>query len=623
MNDGKQHIYEPVNEFAKVFRAKHEENVKAYFEELVTRAGVDEASNQATVKVIDAQKEKLKLLGGQLSSKRGLKTFLIVLIVIFFIACAVLIFDLVDNKSVFPSLLPVLNYVFIALGLGLNGLFIFIIVKKINSAIKRIQSIIAKEEKVLRENLDLAWQQVKSLNDLFDWSMTNELIEKTIPLLDFDPYYKAERADYMFEKYGVPPSMNKDQTVEFVQSGQIFGNPFLLMRILNHNLGSKTYTGTKVITWTETIRVNNRTQTVTRTQTLTATVTKPCPYYHDQEMVVYCNDAAPDLSFRRVASKANSMNDKEIERFVRKNEDDLTKKTRKSIAKGQNFQAMSNSEFELLFGAYDRNHEIQYRLLFTPLAQREMLNVIKDKAVGYGDDFAFIKEKQVNYIIPEHLQNFDLDASPDNYTHYDLKEISRRFNDYNNAYFKHFYFAMSPLLAIPLYQQHKPVEYIYKDVYPQKMASYDHEAHVNALDPDLLKHKESRTRNILKTEVVGRDGDLDKVKVVAYGYQTFQRTDYIPMRGRDGRTHQVPVNWIEYIPVERSSRVYIKVADGLDRPTFNKKIATSDEWVNNLERLFGDKNNALVRGKTITFLREQDFVHDDNTLLDKILQPKD
>ena len=182
---------------------------------------------------------------------------------------------------------------------------------------------------------------------------------------------------------------------------------------------------------------------------------------------------------------------------------------------------------------------------------------------------------------------------------------------------------MAPLLAIPLYQQYKPVEYIYKDVYPQKMASYDHEAHVNAMDHQRLKHEESGTRNILKTRVIGRDGDLDKVEVTAYGYKMIDRVEYVPMRGGDGRVHNVPVKWIEYIAVSKDSRVYIKIKDELDRPKFNQHIAESEGWVNNLERLFGGKNNALVRGKTITFLSEQEFGHEDNILLDNILKPKD
>lgn len=623
MEEQKQYIYAPVSEFDKVFRDKHKENVSNYFEELVKKSQVDEAANRATVEIIENQKSKLEIFKNQLSNKNGLKVFLIVLIVIFLIVGLVLTIDLFNPLTLLENLPGIVSYIGVPLSFALSALFIYLIVTKINKAIKNLANIIKKEQDILETNLKMAWSQMASLNSLFDWNMTGELIEKTIPLLDFDPYYRAERADYMFNKYGVPPSLSKDQSVEFVQSGQIFGNPFLLMRVLKHNLGTKTYTGTLTITWTETMTVNGKTQVVTRTQTLTASVTKPCPYYHDQEMVLYCNDAAPNLSFTRNPSKANGMSDKEIERYVRRKEDELAKKTRKALEKGKNFQAMSNSEFELLWGAYDRDNELEYRLLFTPLAQTELLNIIKDKKVGFGDDFTFKKEKQVNYVIPGHLQSFDLDASPDNYQHYDLEVIRKRFNDYNNEYFRHFYFAMAPILAIPLYQHHKSHEYIYRDVYPQKMASYDHEAHVNALNSAQLVHPESRTRNILKTEVIGRDGDLDKVLVTSYGYKTINRTDYVPMRGGDGRMHSVPVHWVEYIPVEHNSKVYIKIKDDLTRPAFEQNIATNNEWVNNLERLFGDRNNVVVRGKTITFLRDKDFGHDENVLLDNLLKLKD
>ncbi|HKM02400.1 MAG TPA: hypothetical protein VJZ31_00505 [Bacilli bacterium] len=617
--DDKQIIFEPVNQYEKVYKDQHSENVKNYFEELVKRAGVNEEVNAQTVQAINLQKKKIGEIESKLGKKRGLKTFLIVLIVLLFLAAGFFIYDLIQGQA-FPPIVGILTIIF---GIGGAIALIFVIVKKINPKIKNFQALLNKERELLETLISTAWSQVRALNDLFDWSMPGELIEKTVPLLDFDPYFNAQRADYMANKYGLDENLGIDYSIEFVQSGQIFGNPFLLLRTLNHNLATKVYTGTLTITWTETIRVNNKTQVVTRTQTLTASVTKPCPYYRDENYVVYCNDAAPNLSFSRKPSKANSLNDKEIERYVRRNEDDLIKMTQKAIKKGQSFQAMSNAEFELLFGALDRDKEIEYRLLFTPLAQREILNVIKDKKSGFGDDFNFVKRKQVNYIIPEHLQSFDMDGSPDNYIHYDLKTIRINFNKYNNDYFRHFYFAMAPLLAIPLYQQHKPLEYIYKDVYPQKLASYEHEAHVNAFDINQLRHPDSRTRNVLKTKVIGHDENLDQIEVTAYGYQTFERTDYIMMHGGDGRTHRVPVNWVEYIPVNKQSQVYIKVDDELDRPKFNNSIKTSEGWVNNLERLFGDQSSPVVRGKTISFLGERSFSHDDNILLDKIIKLKD
>lgn len=623
MDEVKQYIYEPVAEFDKVFRAKHAKNVSDYFEDLIQKSGVDEEANKATVDVINEQKERIDEYNLKLSGKNGLKIFLIVLIVLFFLTALIFIVDLVKAKSIFPSIEPLYNYLIIVASLGLGALFIYLIVSKVNKAIKKIRDVLNEANDILQKNIKLAWAQASPLNNLFDWSMTAELMEKTIPLLDFDPYYRAERADYIYEKYGLPLTLDENQSCQFVQSGEIFGNPFLLMRTFNHYMGTKTYTGTLSITWTETITVNGKTQTVTRSQTLTASVTKPCPAYYNDDVIVYCNDAAPKLIFNRKPSKANSMSEREIERFVDKSEKNIAKKTEKAIHKGQSFQAMSNTEFELLFGAMDRNNEVEFRMLFTPLAQREMLNIIKDKKVGFGDDFTFNKYNQINYVRPAHLRTFDMDASPDNYTDYDIKMIRKKFNEYNNQYFRHFYFAMAPILAIPLYQQHKPREYIYKDVYPQKMANYDHEAHVNNLDQKTLQHPESRTPNILKTRVIGRDDNLDKVVVTAKGYRTVNHTEYVPVRGGDGRVHSVAVKWVEYIPVEQDSHAFIKIKDELDRPTFQQRIENSSAWESNLERLFGKQEKPIVRGKTITFVRENDFEHQENILLDNLLQPKD
>ena len=39
---------------------------------------------------------------------------------------------------------------------------------------------------------------------------------------------------------------------------------------------------------------------------------------------------------------------------------------------------------------------MEFRLLFTPVAQMQMLALMKDNEVGYGDDFTFLKDHKVN-----------------------------------------------------------------------------------------------------------------------------------------------------------------------------------------------------------------------------------
>jgi len=116
-------------------------------------------------------------------------------------------------------------------------------------------------------------------------------------------------------------------------------------------------------------------------QVLTATVNKPCPRYYEQPYLVYANNAAPDLIFSRQDSDAEHMTEKQVDKKVAKDIKKLSKKSEKSITKGENYTVLSNSEFEVLFGATNRNNEVQFRLLFTPLAQRELLAIMKEKAV--------------------------------------------------------------------------------------------------------------------------------------------------------------------------------------------------------------------------------------------------
>lgn len=51
------------------------------------------------------------------------------------------------------------------------------------------------------------------------------------------------------------------------------------------------------------------------------------------------------------------------------------------------------------------NGEVEFRLLFTPVAQTQMLNLMKDTKVGYGDVFTFIKQRKVNVLMSEHLSD--------------------------------------------------------------------------------------------------------------------------------------------------------------------------------------------------------------------------
>ena len=568
-------IHEPLDQYKNIFKDAHDKNSQEFIDNLIEKSGVNIEENRETVKKIRSSEVKRDNLVKEIQKKTGLRGFLIFLIIASAIALAYSIYQLVEFGS------EVLYIVLIPVSLVLIILFIFLIVKKLNPKIKTLRISKAEIDKVIDALYKEAWQQLKPLNDSFYDGMSSEIFNKTTPLINLDRVFDSKRLDYMVNKFGLKYSYNKNRSTLFVKSGEIKGNPFYICDELVHYMGTKAYSGSITIHWTTTSRVNGRTVVNHHSQVLTATVNKPYPMYAEQPYLVYANDAAPDLVFSRLDSDAEHLNQKQIDRQVKKEIKKLSKKSEKSISEGSSYTVMGNSEFEVLFGASNRNNEVQFRLLFTPLAQKQLLRLMKEKEIGFGDDFDFVKSYKINKIYPEHLSQIQLNIFPTYFAGYDIDDVRKRFVAYNNSYFKHIYFTFAPVLAIPLYQQTVPQEYIYKDLYDSYVSFYEHEKVVNMMNESEFKHPLSITRNILKTSVINSKDNYDKVEVTAFGYRGEQRVDYVSKLGGDGRTHTIPVEWVEYLPVENSKTVEIGVVAEEKEQTYQEKFRNMFENLKN------------------------------------------
>ena len=60
------------------------------------------------------------------------------------------------------------------------------------------------------------------------------------------------------------------------------------------------------------------------------------------------------------------------------------------------------------------------------------------------------------------------------------------------------YFDLAPLLCIPLYQQYKPVEYIYDDIFHSNYNAFESETIANTMDGNIFKPEDAITEQILK-----------------------------------------------------------------------------------------------------------------------------
>ncbi|OQA79436.1 MAG: hypothetical protein BWY30_00019 [Tenericutes bacterium ADurb.Bin239] len=614
----KQLIFDPLEEYRDRFKGLHNENVNKFFDELLKKSAINVEENDFTVKEINTLNGKIANEEKALGKARALQAFLLFLTIVgFIIFIAFLVLSTPNNEDLLK--MPTFARVIIAvLGLALAITTIVVVRKKIKPRIRDSQTRLSALIEQREAKVSLAWSQVNPLNALFDANMTPMLVEKTIPILTMDPYFDARRLDYLVRKYGLGDFTPDNESALFVQSGEIQGNPFLLARVLNMTMGTKTYRGSLVVTYTVTVYVDGKARRETRSETLVATVNKPCPYYDNDTYIIYGNEAAPNLVFTRYPQLPLDWTEKSLRRFVEKEKREMEKISAKALKQGRQFTPIGNTEFEALFNAYDRNHELEYRLLFTALGQSEILDLIKDKTVGFGDNFQFFKNKNLNMIRSHHSQVFDYSGDPQNYYHYDNQEIRRRFVNYNNDYLHRFYFNIAPVLAIPLYQQHKPHEFIYEKEYQSHLSFYEHESTVNQFPSSAFSHPDSHTQNILKTKIVQKGKDFDTVSVTSHGFTTVERVDYVAKTAGNGSVHMVPVPWTEYIPVERESHATIKVLD-----QENVKKAKDQSFFDKIGEYLSKytPDHKPVTGRHVmAFIVGAKFIEQDNEELDKLFK---
>ena len=545
-------LLEPGKYYEAQLKDQFKNSAESYFDELVTGSKINADENRA----VSAKYRKIRADADAkkktLNVKKFLRTLFIVLGILFIVAGIVTVYR--------AGTLGAEAYV-IAIGvsvavLGAAGIAFSLLV--LNKAVKKAQEDYDKRQKEADAEYDRAKAIIAPLLSAFDGDITRKLIMKAAPIITVDKNFSMKRFDYMRQKYGFSDNDDETESTLNLLSGEIAGNPFVFERRLKMRMGTKTYTGTRIITYTVTTtdsKGNRHTHTVS--QTLVAHVTKPMPYYDAKTRVVYGNDAAPDLSFSREPHHVERLNEKELERFVKKQSAKARKKTERSTVGSGGFTAMGDDKFEALFGAFDRDNEVQFRLLFTVLARKNVIDLLRDKK-NYGDDFQFKKRGCLNFIRSEHSENWDMSTSPENYYSYDVDIVKKKFLSFNENFFRSMFFDLAPVLSIPLYQQQEPKEYIYGGVFNRNLTSYESEALANSIGTGVFAHSATNSGVILKTALMNKLGKSDRVKVKALSYRTEQRCDTVMVFGGDGRMHGVPVFWDEYIPIVKYTTMDLK-----------------------------------------------------------------
>ena len=572
-----QDIYDPLSEYANVFHGRFKKVARDTFAQLAQEAQIDIETNRATCRQLEDVQEELEEEETRLSRQKLLKKVLI-LVVIIGILAAIWYMVVKDVNTDFLTL--------VGIGAGLY-VPVYLLFKHINEQLDELEekrNCSLKEAKRIETE---AWKQMEPLNCLYDWDILTRMMTKTVPRLEFDPYFTNQRLEDLKQVYHWKESFNEDRSVIYSQSGQINGNPFIICRTRKMVIGKKAYTGYKTIHWTtEEKGSDGKDHIVHHTETLEATVVAPYPYYFEKTRLIYGNTAAPDLTFYRqksqLAGKENTLAFKLKRRQLRNKARDL---------KGNDFAMMTNEDFETAFDTSNRNSNQQHALLFTPLAQESMTKLLKDYSTGYGDDFDFRKMRMINIIISDHLQDIDLDLNPQTYMHYNYNEAEKEFCKINAEYFRAIYFALAPLLCIPMYQQIRSPKDIYGRDMEKHSSYWEHEALANFWGQDRFKHPECVTDCILKTEqACCRDND-STITVYAYGHRREDRLTYVEKLGGDGNYHDVPVYWNEYFPVTGKGTIQITE----DNNSTTNQASSPTERMNSIRHLLDKKQMSLYR----------------------------
>ena len=542
-------ILSPLDYFLNTAKQAHSDNTRAYLNLLCEHAGVDRTANAQTVAKYNAKQKHLDGLRKSVSGNKTKRTLSIIGIIIAFF----LIIGICGSSSMeswAQSLIMAVSLI-----IGIVG--IVIVCKKFGAKIKALDAQVSASQEEANTLYREAISQVAPLNRLFTDDDCLNLVTKTLPFITFDKCFTDARLNELVSDYGFNASLSGEECVLDTLSGELYGSPFLYLQTLRHEMGWETYHGSTVISWTTTERDSQgNLQTRTHTQTLHASITRPKPYFHTNTTLYFGNKACPNVNFSRTYKHMEDKSNSAIDRAVRAGEKKIRRKEEKALKTGDDFMGTLNVEFDVIFGATNRTDDYEFRQMFTVRAQESMLQLLLHKE-GYGDDFSFVKQGTMCAIQSEHAQGKPLSVFAPNYYSHDVTQAENAFIQHNETFFQSVYFDFAPLLLIPVYQQ--PLVRS-RAVTGGNLTAYNYDAMAYRISS--TAPSDSNTSVIYKTALQERSGGGDAVHVSAFGYRAEARLHYESVYGNDGHWHDVPIEWVEYVPTQKNSIIKIVRASG-------------------------------------------------------------
>ena len=334
--------FEPVKYYKSALKVKVNTASAKYFDDLVKIANIDVNENIASNNKLSKARAEASLSLKDLKHYKNEKTLCWV---IFAIALTVFVIALIITIAAFGTVAVVTMIVSGVIAIGM----VLIINLYIKEKIEYHSSIQAQHDKKVKNLENECYMQVLPLVSHLDQTDFIKIVNSCVDTFNLDETFSSEKAEMLATVYGYNNKIPDQCSIYGLYSGSINTNSFVKFRTINHRVYNKSYVGFLTITWTTVSGSGKNVRVVTHRQTLTATVVKPAPEYSKNAYLVYGNNAAPNLRFKRKPSGLSDTSTSGVDKFVKKETKKLEKMSRESVSKGGSFQAMANTKFEALF----------------------------------------------------------------------------------------------------------------------------------------------------------------------------------------------------------------------------------------------------------------------------------
>lgn len=527
------------------YKSKYLENYKkecdSLFNKLTNDSNIDIANNKILCDKYNKLQNTLNKANKAYHKYKVIRISLIILCIIALIVSCVTYY-LYHNQSflitaICISITPVVWIITILL------CFLWL-----NKTIKKEKNQINDLQPIVKQAYDDAYASIKSLLNLFDPKLSLDLISKSIPGLNLDINVDVYKYLYLQDRFNYSHDNNTNLSCVNAFSGMLFGNPFIVSQSKVLSYEDKIYTGSITVQEPVVTYSNGNRSVRMESRVITAQYKAPVPVYNYIVKLDFGSDVAKELVFTRKPVLTNrNLSESKIEKLAEKNYKSLEKLNGKDV-NGSTFQLISNPEFEGLFYVDDRNNEVQYRLLFTPFAQQNMVKLIKNDV--FGDDFTIIKNKAISTVILDHLitsniRDLDLSFNKDNYLSINYEELKNNFYNYHLKVFNNIYFLLAPILAIPAYTMNSPYEQIHNIPLKAKYTLFDYESICNNNEGMFVKPKNFMTDVIYKSSFISNQDNVDYVNIRSFSHDIKKACKYVDVSS-GGKLYSVPVYYDDY-----------------------------------------------------------------------------